>query len=136
MYDLEEIYNSFRYCITQLRCDNCQRASGCFGAKVINIPASLALDVANVLADAFPKVITLDQACGNLDAVYFESIYGPCTWVDGYIADDLVNAELRRFSSDPIIVPLESYGKTWRCWTSRPTDAQREAAAWQKPENN
>jgi len=23
------------------------------------------------------------------------------------------------------------YGKTWRCWTSRPTDEQREAAPWQ-----
>ena len=27
---------------------------------------------------------------------------------------------------------LESngYGKTWRCWTSRPTDEQREAVKW------
>ena len=25
----------------------------------------------------------------------------------------------------------ESYGKTWRCWTSRPTDAQREATLWE-----
>lgn len=132
MYDLEEIYNSFRYCITKPGCGNCQRASGCFGAKVINIPASLALDVANVLADAFPKVITLDQALGNLDAVYFESIYGPCTWVDGYIADDLVNAELRRFSSDPIIVPLESYGKTWRCWDKKPTLDQMKSKPWKE----
>ena len=23
-----------------------------------------------------------------------------------------------------------TYGKTWRCWTSRPTDAQREATPW------
>ena len=23
------------------------------------------------------------------------------------------------------------YGKTWRCWTSRPTDEQREAVKWQ-----
>lgn len=23
------------------------------------------------------------------------------------------------------------YGKTWRCWNSRPTDEQREAAPWQ-----
>ena len=25
---------------------------------------------------------------------------------------------------------LRNYGVTWRCWTSRPTDAQREAAQW------
>lgn len=24
----------------------------------------------------------------------------------------------------------KEYGKTWRCWTSRPTDEQREAAPW------
>ena len=25
---------------------------------------------------------------------------------------------------------LDDYGKTWRCWTSRPTDEQREAVKW------
>lgn len=26
---------------------------------------------------------------------------------------------------------LDDYGRTWRLWTSRPTDEQREAAPWQ-----
>lgn len=26
----------------------------------------------------------------------------------------------------------EDYGKTWRCWTSRPGDEQREATQWAK----
>ena len=26
---------------------------------------------------------------------------------------------------------LDDYGKTWRCWTSRPTDEQREAEPWE-----
>jgi hypothetical protein len=25
---------------------------------------------------------------------------------------------------------LDDYGKTWRCWTSRPTDEQRESVKW------
>ena len=25
----------------------------------------------------------------------------------------------------------DDYGKSWRCWTSRPTDAQREATPWE-----
>ena len=25
----------------------------------------------------------------------------------------------------------KEYGKTWRCWTSRPTDEQREAVKWE-----
>jgi len=28
---------------------------------------------------------------------------------------------------------FDGYGKTWRCWTSRPTEAQRAAEAWQVP---
>ena len=30
----------------------------------------------------------------------------------------------------PKYIP-EDYGKTWRCWTSRPTDEQREAVKWE-----
>lgn len=26
---------------------------------------------------------------------------------------------------------LDDYGKTWRCWTSRPTNEQREATPWE-----
>ena len=26
---------------------------------------------------------------------------------------------------------LRNYGVTWRCWTSRPTDEQREATSWE-----
>lgn len=26
---------------------------------------------------------------------------------------------------------IKDYGKTWRCWASRPTDEEREAAAWE-----
>lgn len=28
------------------------------------------------------------------------------------------------------VKPLSAYGKTWRCWTSRPTDEQRKAVKW------
>ena len=30
----------------------------------------------------------------------------------------------------------EEYGKAWRCWTTRPTDEQREAAKWNADENH
>ena len=35
-----------------------------------------------------------------------------------------------RFASEGYM-PKETYGATWRCWTSRPTDAQREATPWE-----
>lgn len=34
-----------------------------------------------------------------------------------------------RFASEGHM-PKESYGKDWRCWTSRPTDEQRKAVKW------
>lgn len=68
------------------------------------------------------------------------------------LAADYVYLEIRLYTSLPCeccilaidpdggILPLhkgfcayldgEEYSKTWRCWTSRPTDAQREATAW------
>ena len=31
----------------------------------------------------------------------------------------------------PMLVrPIKAYGKTWRCWTARPTDEQRKAVKW------
>lgn len=32
----------------------------------------------------------------------------------------------------PMIVrPVKAYGKTWRCWSARPTDEQRKAVKWE-----
>jgi hypothetical protein len=33
-------------------------------------------------------------------------------------------------SMDRIYPRIEDYLTRWRCWTSRPTDAQREATPW------
>lgn len=33
-------------------------------------------------------------------------------------------------SKHPPALNGDYYGKTWRCWTSRPTDEQREAVKW------
>ena len=34
-----------------------------------------------------------------------------------------------RFASEGYM-PKETYGATWRCWTSRPTDEQRKVVKW------
>lgn len=33
-------------------------------------------------------------------------------------------------SEDDVKLMRSDYGKTWRCWTRRPTDEERRAAAW------
>ena len=34
----------------------------------------------------------------------------------------------------PVIHESTTYGKTWRCWPRKPTDAEREAAGWEDAE--
>ena len=29
-----------------------------------------------------------------------------------------------------IVAPIKGYGKTWRCWTARPTDERKKAVKW------
>ena len=52
-------------------------------------------------------------------------------WVE---TENSVNAWIvsNEYWDMPIDVNLSSdlYGKTWRCWTSRPTDEQREKEPW------
>lgn len=42
---------------------------------------------------------------------------------DAYRIVDFVNEKIR-------LVTRKTYGGVWRCWTARPTDAQREAVPW------
>ncbi|MBQ8708490.1 MAG: hypothetical protein IJ523_10425 [Succinivibrionaceae bacterium] len=77
----------------------------------------------------------------------FNARYAGCVWLEtkhGGLApvfpDIMLNGELRVFS--PYYVPsndedtyftwwnIAYYGITWRCWTQRPTDEQRETEAW------
>lgn len=48
------------------------------------------------------------------------------------VESDETDIHIYEFGND---VPIEAkkylYGKTWRCWTDKPTDAQRESAPWE-----
>ena len=47
--------------------------------------------------------------------------------------DSITNGMIRAMSSyiTSEILFADWYNKTWRCWTSRPTDEQREAVKWE-----
>ena len=47
--------------------------------------------------------------------------------------DSITNGMIRAMSSyvTSEVLFAEDYGKRWRCWTSRPTYAQREAVKWE-----
>ena len=82
-----------------------------------------------------PRVMTLEEALGA-EECWLERKDGCVTVASialngqdsgGY---DVDSNELNTMRS--YIFHSGYYGKYWRCWNIRPTDAQREATAWEK----
>lgn len=46
-------------------------------------------------------------------------------WIAWSIAVDFLVSGYRQYT-------VENYGKTWRCWASKPTEEERKAAEWGK----
>lgn len=76
-----------------------------------------------------PRVMTLEEALGE-DECWIEGRSGACGYGDALISDD---GERVDFYRPHCIDTLDyyAYGIVWRCWTSRPTDEQREATPWE-----
>ena len=78
-----------------------------------------------------PRVMTLDELSEKTD-VWFESLVydtidpalSSGSYDDGTVG--LMTLEEELFYLDEA-----DYGTKWRCWTQRPTDAQREAVPWE-----
>ena len=90
-----------------------------------------------------PRVMTLEEvdALGDNAIVWLECLY----FIDGKNTTELKPAIYQADNSSPeedgYYCVVSSWGKSgfyhkdsymgdWRCWTSRPTDEQREATPW------
>lgn len=75
-----------------------------------------------------PRLLTLHEALGA-DECWIEGRNGACGYGDALLTDD---AERVEFFRPHTISTLDfyAYGKDWRCWSTKPTDEQREATAW------
>ena len=61
-----------------------------------------------------------DLTCISVELVRFvEKVQDPATWVELHTTDS-AGFYMTRKTTEP----------NWRCWTSRPTDEQREATSW------
>ena len=88
--------------------------------------------VANMLIEQAPRVMTLEEVkMLDSDYYYLESMRSP-----GKELREIVGAYGLTCVTWPSITWARQtmgdsgYGKTWRCWTSRPTEAEREATPW------
>lgn len=112
-------------------CEHCQYR--CSKSEWISISKSLLEDIISLLKAQGPRVMTLEEVRDKADHMYLEKhsktgsdLYGCAIrgdW-DGY------GIELLMGEYDTARERWSDYGKTWRCWTSRPTDEQREAVKW------
>lgn len=96
-------------------------------------------DGAELLKEQEPRVMTLEEVEDALDSV---------VWVDRPLFDNssseyaLIDSYSRKLQTVELRYPFcdkdykersdyATYGKTWRCWTARPTEEQRKAVKWE-----
>lgn len=93
----------------------------------------LAADALALLKEQEARVMTENEAeCDCPDCVYFETRTG---WLECAIKDE---GESDRYfgvfvygCNEWFMRSYEEYGKTWRCWTSRPTPEQMRETKWE-----
>ena len=125
MNDREKVIKGLECCIIRYsddyaRCDECPYESAC-GKR-------LKQDALALLKAQEPRVMTVDEVRTwvstpriDREPIWVEIENGVSAWI---VSDE--------YWDMPIDANLSSdlYGKTWRCWTARPTDEQREAVKW------
>ena len=117
------------YVPTIRKCANCP-----YNQPKIPCTRLLAADALALLEAQQPRVMTLEET-KKTDYVWYESRTGfvfpasvrvSLNTLDGYYTVDV----WKIWHSEPEWMPEKEYGKTWRCWTARPTPEQREAMKW------
>jgi len=75
-----------------------------------------------------PRVMTLEEVSASENPFYFET-GAVHEWAIGCcISGDVMFLTWRNGSFGSF--RIDKYNKTWRCWTQRPTEEQREATPW------
>ena len=138
MIDREKIIKGIEYCLqydrTGKECIRCPYSEEC-GTDA----EPLLKDMLAYMKAQEPHVLTLEEMFELRfdDVVYFEALR--TNFVIGGIIIDVIprmpNGKIGlvqfRHPQEPLNnADLEFYGKTWRCWSARPTDEQREAVKW------
>lgn len=97
-------------------------------------PETLMKDALALLKAQEPRVMTLEEvlALPYDTPIYIENCDYLCGWdiFAGITKDDDNDVVTGALWSTTEYWPQDKYGDTWRCWTSRPTDEQREAIPW------
>lgn len=115
-----------------------------YGAKIAYMPVPLIADAIVLLKMQEPRVMTLEEvdALGDDDIVWIECLYPVDVKNIATLKPAIYQPENSLPEEDGYYCVVSSWGKSgfyhkdsymvdWRCWTSRPTDEQREAVKWE-----
>ena len=79
-----------------------------------------------------PRVLTLEEVRDEYEVVWLETKYlqpTVCLFDNGESNVDWLYFVFG--SDDSYGMSAHLYGKNWRCWSSKPTEEQREAVPWE-----
>jgi len=129
MADRDKVIEGIETCLNEKACVKCPY---CSPDVEHNCGRCLFEDALELLKAQQPRVMTLEEA-NDADVCWAEGR-------DGWDATpprrvslwNRYEVRLYRFASKEYVsLKPNEYGKTWRCWTARPTDEQREAVEWE-----
>lgn len=87
-------------------------------------------DALALLREREPRVMTRKEIEGSDGAEFYSEHKGEeYLYMDHTEGPAYIMGNMGRFSLKHL--RWEDYGKTWRCWTSRPSDEQRKAVKWE-----
>ena len=117
--------------------DACKDCSKYGGDNAIRCMEELLADALTLLKAQEPRVMTLEEVVKTErnTPIYIDQRYGMHGW-DIYDGVDIQAKDIvtgAPWASNEFW-GWDEYGKTWRCWTSRPTDKRRAATPWVEPQ--
>ncbi len=86
-------------------------------------------DALTLLKAQEPRVMTKEEIIGWDGYIWFE--YRGMRAMEALLIDHGMLREPGEVDFPTKDLAWENYQKTWRCWTARPTDEQREAVKWE-----
>ena len=103
--------------------------------EIAQLAAADARAIARLLKEQEPRVMTLEEVR------HLRSLYDGAVWLEALSGlfpalPEICMSNITFFVAIPLsnyrgYFDNEYYGKTWRCWTARPTDEQRRAVKWE-----
>lgn len=134
MSDRKNLISDFEYAVRKAHAE---------GWDFVDLTTENGFEILDMLKEQEPRLLTLEEvlacsprtewlwfeepACTSVKAKGFAMVCAQISDIGDYFVSAAVPNE---WYDDVLEFYSVNYGKTWRCWSARPTDEQREAVKW------